>query len=154
VWWGGGGGYGVLGLRQINTCRKVPLQVNFLRYTFCIAFYESSVSSNVSIETGEMDAGLSFYKYVEKTEKYCTLWISYSVIPILSQWRFFPVLSSETLLNVAFLCIQSVVLSLPVSTHPQSPPRQTKKYRIGRLALISLVMQYFIKGSVTVCNEK
>jgi hypothetical protein len=25
-----GGGYGVLGLRQINTCRKVPLHVNFL----------------------------------------------------------------------------------------------------------------------------
>ncbi len=26
-----GGGYGVLGLRQINTCRKVPFQVNILR---------------------------------------------------------------------------------------------------------------------------
>jgi hypothetical protein len=26
---GGGGWYKVLGLRQINTCRKVPLQVNF-----------------------------------------------------------------------------------------------------------------------------
>ncbi len=26
-----GGGYGVLGLRQINTCGKVPLQVNFIR---------------------------------------------------------------------------------------------------------------------------
>jgi hypothetical protein len=26
------GGYGVLGLRQINTCRKVPLQVNFVRW--------------------------------------------------------------------------------------------------------------------------
>ncbi len=25
-----GGGYGVLGLRQINTCRKIPIQVNFL----------------------------------------------------------------------------------------------------------------------------
>ena len=25
------GGYGVLGLRQINTCRKVPLQGNYLR---------------------------------------------------------------------------------------------------------------------------
>ncbi len=142
-----GGGYGVLGLRQINTCRKVPLQVNFFRYTFCIAFYESSVSSNVSIENGEMDAGFSFYKYVEKTEKYCTLWISYSY-PF--SMEVFSVLSSETLLNVAFLGIQSVVLSLPASTHPRSPPRQTKKYRIGRLPLISLVMQYFIKGSVTV----
>jgi|688.fasta_scaffold240184_1 hypothetical protein len=30
----------VLGLRQINTCRKVPLQVIFLDVTFCIAFYE------------------------------------------------------------------------------------------------------------------
>ncbi len=28
----GGGGYGVLGLRQINTCRKVPLQVIFFRW--------------------------------------------------------------------------------------------------------------------------
>ncbi len=27
---GGGGWYGVLGLRQINTCRKVPWQANFL----------------------------------------------------------------------------------------------------------------------------
>ncbi len=27
---GGGGGYGVLGLRQINTCRKVPSLVKFL----------------------------------------------------------------------------------------------------------------------------
>ncbi len=27
-----GWGYGVLGLRQINTCRKVPLQVNFFRW--------------------------------------------------------------------------------------------------------------------------
>ncbi len=26
------GGYGVLGLRQINTCRKIPLQVNFFRW--------------------------------------------------------------------------------------------------------------------------
>ncbi len=25
-----GGGYGVLGLRQINTCRKIPIQVTFL----------------------------------------------------------------------------------------------------------------------------
>ncbi len=25
-----GGGYGVLGLRQVNTCREVPLQVNFI----------------------------------------------------------------------------------------------------------------------------
>ncbi len=29
VW---GGGYGVLGLRQINTCRIIPLQVNFFRW--------------------------------------------------------------------------------------------------------------------------
>ncbi len=29
VW---GGGYGVLGLRQINTCRKAPLRVNVLDY--------------------------------------------------------------------------------------------------------------------------
>jgi hypothetical protein len=37
-------GYGVVGLRQINICRKVPLQVNFLRWAFCIAIYESYVS--------------------------------------------------------------------------------------------------------------
>ncbi len=29
---GGGEGYGVLGPRQINTCRKVPLEVNFFRW--------------------------------------------------------------------------------------------------------------------------
>jgi hypothetical protein len=28
----GGGGYGILGLRQINTVRKVPLHVNFVRW--------------------------------------------------------------------------------------------------------------------------
>ncbi len=28
---GGGNGYGVLGLRQMNTCRKVALQVNYSR---------------------------------------------------------------------------------------------------------------------------
>jgi hypothetical protein len=33
---GGGGGYGILGLRQINTCRKVPLQVNFFRWHFAL----------------------------------------------------------------------------------------------------------------------
>ncbi len=38
---GGGGGYGILGLRQINTCSEVPLQVNFEMMTFCSAFYES-----------------------------------------------------------------------------------------------------------------
>ncbi len=42
-----GGGYGVLGLRQIDTCRKVPLQVNFL--TFCIAFYESFLSTSTTL---------------------------------------------------------------------------------------------------------
>ncbi len=40
---GRGGGFGALGLRQINTCRKVPLQVNFL--TFCVAFYEYYLST-------------------------------------------------------------------------------------------------------------
>jgi hypothetical protein len=40
----GGVGYGVLRLRQINTCRKVPLQVNFFKMTtFCIAFYMSLI---------------------------------------------------------------------------------------------------------------
>ncbi len=30
--WKRGGGHGVLGLRQISTCRKVPLKVNLLNY--------------------------------------------------------------------------------------------------------------------------
>ncbi len=34
----GGGGYGVLGLRQINTCRKVPLKVNCFRWHFALPF--------------------------------------------------------------------------------------------------------------------
>jgi hypothetical protein len=35
-----GGDYGVLGLRQINTCREVPLLVNFfLKMTFCFIFF-------------------------------------------------------------------------------------------------------------------
>jgi hypothetical protein len=37
---GGGGWYGGLGLRHLNTCRKVPLQT-----TFRIAFYESYLST-------------------------------------------------------------------------------------------------------------
>jgi hypothetical protein len=47
-----GGGYGVLGIKtDNNTCRKVPLHVNFLIFldddilTFCIAFYESYLST-------------------------------------------------------------------------------------------------------------
>ncbi len=32
IQWVRGEGYGVLGLRQINTCRKVRLQVNFIRW--------------------------------------------------------------------------------------------------------------------------
>jgi hypothetical protein len=45
-----GGGYGVLGLRQINTCRKVPLQVHIWMMTFCIVFYESYLSTEQSHE--------------------------------------------------------------------------------------------------------
>jgi hypothetical protein len=45
----GGGGYGVLGLRQINTGGKVPLQLftgQFLKMaTLCIVFYESYLST-------------------------------------------------------------------------------------------------------------
>ncbi len=41
--WGGGG---VLGLRQKNTCHKIPfIQANFFKMTFCIAFYESHLST-------------------------------------------------------------------------------------------------------------
>jgi hypothetical protein len=39
------GGYGVLGFRQINTRRKVPLQVNFLDADIFIAFCESYLST-------------------------------------------------------------------------------------------------------------
>jgi hypothetical protein len=39
------GGYGVLGLRQINTCRKVPLQVNFLDNDIWHAFYQYNLSA-------------------------------------------------------------------------------------------------------------
>jgi hypothetical protein len=43
----GRGRYGVLSLRQINTCRIVPLQVNFFRWRhFCIAFM-----SLITVET-------------------------------------------------------------------------------------------------------
>jgi hypothetical protein len=42
------GRYGVLGLRQINTYRKVPLQANFFyMMTFCIVFYESYLTTEV-----------------------------------------------------------------------------------------------------------
>ncbi len=38
-----GGGYGVLGLRQINTFRKVPLQVNFFRWRHFALFSMSLI---------------------------------------------------------------------------------------------------------------
>ncbi len=38
VW---GGGYEALGLREIKTCRKVPLQVNFLDDDILQCFYEA-----------------------------------------------------------------------------------------------------------------
>jgi hypothetical protein len=55
--YGGGGGYEVLGLRQINTCRKVPLQINFLDddilhcLLWVLSFYActSSISLYLSI---------------------------------------------------------------------------------------------------------
>jgi hypothetical protein len=37
------------GLRQINTCFKVPLQVNFLDNDIGIAFYQSNLSTSYSI---------------------------------------------------------------------------------------------------------
>jgi hypothetical protein len=37
------------GLRQINTCRKVPLQGKFFQITtFCLAFYPSNLSTGGS----------------------------------------------------------------------------------------------------------
>jgi hypothetical protein len=36
---------GGLGLRQIKTCRKVPFQAIFYMMIFCIAFYESYLST-------------------------------------------------------------------------------------------------------------
>jgi hypothetical protein len=44
-----GMGNGVLDLRQIKTCSKVPLQVNFLD---CIAFYESYLSTLLWLKAG------------------------------------------------------------------------------------------------------
>ncbi len=41
-----GWGYGVLGLRQINTCRKVPLQVNFFSWRH---FALSSISLSTAV---------------------------------------------------------------------------------------------------------
>ncbi len=42
----GEGGYGVLGLRQINTCRKVPFTDQFFKMTtFRISYYESYLST-------------------------------------------------------------------------------------------------------------
>jgi hypothetical protein len=47
------------GFRQINTCRKVPSQVNFFTVTFCIA-YESYLSTGGSLRfflTAELSKG-------------------------------------------------------------------------------------------------
>jgi hypothetical protein len=54
------GGYGVLGLRQINTCRKVTLQVNFFKMTtfalqFCLSTYppyNSTVYADAELAPG------------------------------------------------------------------------------------------------------
>jgi hypothetical protein len=40
-----GGRVGVLVLIQINSCPKVPLQVNFLDADICIVFYDSYLST-------------------------------------------------------------------------------------------------------------
>jgi hypothetical protein len=43
---GGGWGYmSVLGLKHINSCRKVPLGINFFNDDICIAFYDSYLST-------------------------------------------------------------------------------------------------------------
>ncbi len=47
----GGGGSGILGLKQINNCRKVPLQVNFFRWRhFALSFYESYLSKHWNVQ--------------------------------------------------------------------------------------------------------
>ncbi len=51
------GGYGVPGLRQINTCRKVPLQVNFFRWRRHFAL--PSMSFNF-LGNGPLDFFVSF----------------------------------------------------------------------------------------------
>jgi len=59
----------------------------------------------------------------------------------------FSVLSSETLLNVAFLGVQSIVCrskSTRAGATPRSHCKQSKKSGIGKLPLINLEMQYFI----------
>ncbi len=46
----GGDGDGVLDLRQINTCRKVPLQVHFFRWRhFALPFYESYLYADLDL---------------------------------------------------------------------------------------------------------
>jgi hypothetical protein len=44
------GGYRVLGLRQINTCSKVPLQVKFLDDDILHCLLESYLSTRMAIE--------------------------------------------------------------------------------------------------------
>jgi hypothetical protein len=62
----GGGGYEVLALRQINTCRKVPLHVNFLDDDIVpwIAFYESYISTGSNINEKERDCSSLWCRWV------------------------------------------------------------------------------------------
>ena len=54
-----GEGYGVLGLRQINTCRKVPLQINFLDDDI-LHFYEVSQGGNFPVFSSFLKISLGF----------------------------------------------------------------------------------------------
>jgi hypothetical protein len=67
--------YVVLGIRQINTCRKVPLHLNFyLDGDICIAFYESYLSTaDRSTQTVTITAHeLNFNHILEYKNVSCT----------------------------------------------------------------------------------
>jgi hypothetical protein len=108
-----GGGYGVLGLRQINTCRKVPLQVNIFRLRhlhICIAFYESiflAVHSSV----------WSIFKLHITVGKFgsCTQWRGKLLD---TEWFFFSIDKAQVTLCAIGRCTRTYVAPFgPARTH-------------------------------------
>ncbi len=113
------GGCGVLGLRRINTCRKVP----FLMTTFCIAFYESYLSTMLPHDahctrsavffSNKSSTGMTnvqFYPFLTSilVENLCLGLLSFSGIYLVSGRSASQTQSSGTGIKRSSFCIRTV----------------------------------------------
>ncbi len=107
--------YGILGLRQINTCRKVPLHFNFLFFfrmtTFCLAFYESYLSTCLPKDTRTRNrpVAMILVRFLFRTFGMADTYYSWFLVTELHVWM----LGVRTQLNNNILFLHGSVLAFP-----------------------------------------